>query len=91
MTKTKPIPPRRATKVTRSTARNNSKPATSKTQTLIALLRRADGITIPDAAKKLGWQTHSVRGVISGVLKTKQGLKIEAIADSGIPRRYRIA
>lgn len=58
---------------------------------LIGLLQRADGITIPDAAKKLGWQPHSVRGVISGVLKTKQGLKIEAVTDSGIPRRYRIA
>ena len=91
MTKAKPIQPRRATKATKSTARKKTKPTVSKTQTLIGLLQRADGITIPDAAKKLGWQAHSVRGVISGVLKARQGLKIEAVADSGIPRRYRIA
>ena len=91
MTKAKPIQSRRSTKVTKAAARNSSKPAPSKTQMLIGLLQRADGITIPDDAKKLGWQPHSVRGVISGVLKTKQGLKIEPVADSGIPRRYRIA
>lgn len=90
MTKAKPTQPRRAAKTAKSSARNSSKPAVSKTQTLICLLQRADGITIPDAAKKLGWQAHSVRGVISGVLRSKQGLKVEAVADSGIPRRYRI-
>lgn len=91
MTKAKPTQPHRVTKAAKPAARRSSKPATSKTQMLIDLLQRADGITIPDAAKKLGWQPHSVRGVISGVLKTKQGLKIEAVTDSGIPRRYRIA
>ncbi len=91
MTKAKLARPRRATKAGKPPTRRNPKPAASKTQTLVTLLQRADGITIPDAAKKLGWQPHSVRGVISGVLKTKQGLKVEAVADSGIPRRYRIA
>ena len=91
MMKAKPTEPQRATKIAKSAARRSSKPATSKTQMLVGLLQRANGITIADAAKRLGWQPHSVRGVISGVLKTKQGLKIEAVADSGIPRRYRIA
>lgn len=91
MTKPKSIQPLRARKDTKSATPRKLKSAVNKTQTLIYLLRRTDGITIPGAAKKLGWQAHSVRGVISRVLKAKQGLKIEAVADSGIPRRYRIA
>ena len=69
---------------------SRAKPAGGKTDKLIGLLQRSEGITIADAARKLGWQVHSVRGVISGVLKSKRGLKVEPVADSGIPRRYHI-
>ncbi|MBL8688955.1 MAG: DUF3489 domain-containing protein [Rhodospirillaceae bacterium] len=69
---------------------SRAKPARGKTEKLIGLLQRSEGITIVDAARKLGWQAHSVRGVISGVLKSKRGLKVEPVADGGIPRRYRI-
>ena len=40
------------------------------------MLRRPDGATIEQMSKSLDWQMHSVRGVISGALKKKQGLTI---------------
>ena len=61
----------------------------SKLDALIQLLQTKRGVTINDLAKATGWQTHSVRGAISGSLKKKLGLKIvsERIDDV---RRYRI-
>ena len=37
-----------------------------------------------------GWQPHSVRGVISGVLRKKLGLSVLSAADPAGVRRYRI-
>jgi len=51
------------------------KPHTKRDQ-LLALLRRAEGVTIEQAAKALAWQSHSVRGIISGVLKKRLGCTI---------------
>lgn len=58
---------------------------------LESMLRRPQGATIGQIAKALDWQTHSVRGAISGLLKKKQGLTIvaEKVADGD--RIYRIA
>lgn len=36
-----------------------------------------------------GWQAHSVRGVISGVLRKKLGLNVQSATVDGT-RRYRI-
>ncbi len=48
----------------------------SKQAVLIALLHRVKGTTIDELAQTTGWQKHSVRGVISGVLRQKLGLNI---------------
>ena len=58
---------------------------------LEAMLRRPEGATIPQLTGALDWQAHSVRGVISGSLKKKQGLKITATKAEGEERVYRIA
>lgn len=58
---------------------------------LEAMLRRPDGATIAQLSKALNWQTHSVRGAMSGTLKKKQGLKITANKEEGQERIYRIA
>jgi hypothetical protein len=64
--------------------------AGTKLATVIGLLRRAKGASIAEIMQATGWQAHSVRGAMSGALKTKLGLNVvsEVIADV---RRYRIA
>ena len=64
--------------------------ATTKSQILIALLRRPIGASIPELAKAADWQAHSVRGFLSGTPKKKQGLAIASTRDDGRDRRYRI-
>ena len=62
----------------------------TKQEQLLTLLRRPQGVTIEQAAKALTWQPHSVRGVISGVLKKRLGLTV-ASAKGEAGRVYRIA
>ena len=62
----------------------------TKQARLIALLRADRGTTIGGAAKALSWQHHSIRGLMSGVLRKKLKLKIEKLPDDGSGTRYRI-
>lgn len=64
----------------------------SKQAQLIAKLGAASGTTIQQMMALTGWQAHTVRGMISGVLRKKLGLNVtcEASAESG-ERIYRIA
>jgi hypothetical protein len=84
----KPAPqPRAGCTVTRSSTA--SKP--TKQQVVIAMLRRKRGVTIDDIAEKTGWQSHSVRGFCSGLVKKKLGLPlVSELGNDGV-RRYRIA
>ena len=65
--------------------------ADSKQAKIIALLRRPAGASLPELTKATGWQAHSVRGVMSGVLKKKLGLTVELDKDAKGQRRYRLA
>ena len=57
----------------------------TKQEALIAMLRAERGATIAEIVVALDWQPHSVRGLMSGVLKKKLGLTItsEKIEDRG--------
>ena len=48
---------------------------------LIALLQRPEGATIQDLAEALGWQRHSVHGVISGVIKKQLGFQVAHVRE----------
>jgi hypothetical protein len=73
-----------------ASAKPAAKPA-SKLGRLEAMLRRPDGATIEQLSKALGWQAHSVRGAMSGALKTKQGLSVASEKREDGTRVYRIA
>ena len=50
----------------------------TKQAQMIELLRRPEGATIEQIADATGWQHHTIRGAISGALKKKLGLNVEA-------------
>ena len=45
---------------------------------MIELLKRPEGATVEQIAEATGWQHHTIRGAISGALKKKLGLTVEA-------------
>lgn len=62
---------------------------TSKLGVIIAQLQQKDGTTIDAMCKATGWQSHSVRGALSGTIKKKLGLEVQSEISEGV-RRYRI-
>jgi hypothetical protein len=52
--------------------------AGTKQALLIELLMRPEGATVEQIAQVTAWQKHTIRGAISGALKKKLGLTIEA-------------
>jgi hypothetical protein len=50
----------------------------NKTAVVLDLLRREGGATVDDIVSATGWQAHSVRGFISGVLGKRMGLTVES-------------
>jgi hypothetical protein len=62
----------------------------TKQAMLIAMLRAREGATIGEIAAATGWQTHTVRGAISGGLKKKLGLVIASEKVEGRGRVYRL-
>lgn len=62
----------------------------SKQDRMIAMLRRPSGASIEELMSATGWQRHSVRGVLSGVVRKKRGLAWTSAREDG-RRVYRIA
>jgi hypothetical protein len=73
------------------TVKQEASKARTKLARLEAMLRRPDGATVEQISKSLDWQTHSVRGAMSGALKKKQGLTITSEKMDDGRRIYRIA
>jgi hypothetical protein len=67
------------------TKRRNSKQAQ-----IIRMLQSANGTTIAAMMRATGWQQHSVRGFLAGVVRKKLGLNLVSAVTEG-NRIYRIA
>jgi hypothetical protein len=63
----------------------------SKQSQIIELLKKKTGTSIEEMMVLTGWQTHTVRGIISGALKKRLGLNVVSTVSglNGI-RIYRI-
>jgi hypothetical protein len=62
----------------------------SKQATVISMLKRPEGATIPQICEATGWQAHTVRGTFAGAFKKK--LDLNLVSDKGEGDRvYRIA
>ena len=62
----------------------------TKQATLIAMLRAPDGATIEEIMAATGWQSHTVRGAMSGALKKKLGLEVNSEKVENRGRVYHI-
>lgn len=71
-------------------AGNRKSGAPTKQALLLELLRRKGGATIDEMVKATGWQPHSIRGAISGLIKKKLGLAVTSDSVAGRGRVYRV-
>jgi hypothetical protein len=62
----------------------------NKKAEVIAMMKRAKGVTLAEIMEATGWQAHTVRGFVS-ILGSKGGQKIESSKNAAGERSYRIA
>ena len=63
----------------------------TKQAQIIAMLQRPEGATINQIIEVTGWQPHTIRGVLSGMVRKKLGLNVVSTKAAGGERNYRIA
>jgi Protein of unknown function (DUF3489) len=72
-----------------------AKPPTPRTGTkqalLIEMLQRPEGVTMEQIVAATGWQAHTARGAMSGVLRKKLGLVVTSEKNDVRGRVYRIS
>jgi hypothetical protein len=62
----------------------------SKKSEVIDLMRRSQGATLDEIMELTGWQSHTVRGFVSGTLIKKLGLNVESFRSNEKERTYRV-
>ena len=63
----------------------------SKLALVLALLEAPEGITIAEIMDTTGWQSHTVRGALSGIVTKKLGRIVISEKLEGRGRVYKIA
>ncbi|WP_425905509.1 DUF3489 domain-containing protein [Nitrobacter sp. TKz-YC02] len=76
-------------KTARQSARHATRERANKQTKLLDLLRRPAGATIAALSEASGWQQHSVRGFLAGVVRKKLGLELVSSFEAD-QRIYRI-
>jgi hypothetical protein len=66
-----------------------SQPAITRSDQILALLQTDGGASIEQLARATGWQKHSIRGFLSGVIRKKMGINVES-STAGGTRLYQI-
>ena len=56
----------------------------------IEMLRSKEGVSLAALMEATGWQQHSVRGFLAGVVRKRLKLNLSSTVDAGV-RTYRIA
>jgi hypothetical protein len=67
----------------KATVPKRAESAKTKTEQIIALLKQPSGATLKALMAATGWQSHSVRGFLSGHLGKKMGLKVKSFERDG--------
>jgi hypothetical protein len=84
---------RAVSKITKATGRKSivvhHHRGNSKQDHVLDLLRAPSGATIETITQATGWQAHSVRGFLAGVVRKKLGLTLQSEKGDG-ERVYRI-
>jgi len=62
----------------------------TKAALILACLKRPKGASLKELVTATGWQPHSIRGFLSGVVAGKMGLKIKSIKHVSSDRRYSV-
>lgn len=75
-------------KTTSKSTKSKTPDRTTKGEKILKLLQHNAGATIAEMAKAVGWQTHSVRGFLSGAIKRKRRIRIKSSKKGDKPRRY---
>jgi len=78
-----------SSKLTPTPSPSASSSKLSKQATVLAMLRRTDGTTIIAIGEATGWQPHSIRGFLAGVVRKKLNLNLTS-ERSGGERHYRV-
>lgn len=74
----------------KATADLKPTPGATKAATVLTMLQQPNGATLDALQQATGWQAHSVRGFLSGMVKKRMALSLRSErGDDGV-RRYRI-
>ena len=74
---------------TRQSARHAAGERANKQTKLLDLLKRPAGATIAALSEVSGWQQHSVRGFLAGVVRKRLGLELVSAVEAD-QRIYRV-
>ena len=79
-----------ARKSPKKSHKTKSAHAGSKTKKILDLLKRPGGVTAKQLVQVTGWQPHSVRGFLSGIVSKKMGLTVTSTRGDTGDRTYSV-